>query len=134
MKFLIAILVLLLPGIAAAGSLTITYTRPTQFMDGTPVPADLRLRYVIYLAREGEALAEVQSAEDALRQVVILPAGRWCAQVYAVNGNVWADGAPNPMWCGTVQAAPTEPPPPTSRKTRPAGNVVITPSAEEPAP
>lgn len=132
MKILLSLFATLFPAAALAGSMTITYTRPAQYTDGTTLPADVRLRYVVYAAREGEPLVEVQSAEEVLRQVVIVSAGRWCAQVYAVNGNVWSDGSPNPAWCGTVPAAPSEPPP--TRKTRPAGNVVVTPSHEEPAP
>lgn len=123
MKTLIALFALL-PAAALAGTMTITYTRPAQFTDGSSVPSTAALTYVVYAAIEGEPLVEVQRSAE-LRQVLTVPAGRWCARVFVVNENVYSDPAPAPMWCGTVPASSTEPPP-VSRKTRPAGDVVIT--------
>lgn len=124
MKAIYALFALLLPASVFAGTMTVTYTRPTQFTDGSPVPSSLALTYVVYAAIEGDPLVEVQRSSE-LRQSLTVSAGRWCAQVFAVNVNVYSDPSPSPMWCGTVPALPTEPQP-TSRKTRPPGDVVIT--------
>lgn len=112
-------LLLVAPLSAFAGTITATYTAPTQFMDGTTI--DQPLTYVLYAAPEGQPLAEVQRS-SSLSMTVTVAAGRWCAQVFAVNGNIWSDGAPSAPACVTVPS-PTQ----TSRKPRPVGSVVVTP-------
>lgn len=126
MRLMIAVL-FLLPAVSMAGSLTATGAPVTRFTDGRAI--DVPIAYVLFLAPEGEPLVETARSNTPTVTVTSLAPGRWCAQFFAVNGNVYADGRPATPWCGTVPAAPSQTPTP-SRKPEPIGNVTFTTAAE----
>lgn len=123
MRILATLLLVLGVAPAFAGSITATGTPVTRFTDGRAI--DAPISYVLFAAPEGQTLAEVARADSPNVTATNLTPGRWCAQFFAVNGNVYSNASPATPWCGEVPAAPTQTPTP-SRKPEPIGNVTFT--------
>jgi hypothetical protein len=130
------------PPVAPAGqtySIKLTWTAPTQWSDGSPVPAGMVFVYGLSMAPNAETPTTPVTGAAAITStsytVTGLPAGTWCfsgnssyatttvpAGLITSDPSAIVDGGP---MCATVPAVS---PPPAPKKPMPPGGLTATPA------